>query len=173
MARDLGTRVVTSHIGVVPAEKEHPTYKTLLAAMREIGEHAAGVGVVFGVETGPESAPVLRQFLDDVGSRGVGVNLDPANLVMVAGDDPVAAVHTLKRYIVSTHAKDGVKLPDGFKELPLGAGNVQWDAYLQALDSIGFSGFLTLEREVGDDPVGDIRTAIAFLRRKLNRTRGG
>jgi len=170
LARDLGTTVVTSHIGVVPADPRNPTYGTLLAAMREIGEHACAAGVTFAIETGPEPATVLKALLDEMDSKGVGVNLDPANLVMVAGDDPVAAVHTLKDYIVHTHAKDGIKTPGeecGFRELPLGQGNVDWDAYLGALREIGFDGFLSIEREVGDNPGDDIAAAITFLKGKL------
>jgi sugar phosphate isomerase/epimerase len=108
--------------------------------------------------------------------------MDPANLVMVTGDDPVQAVHTLKKYIVHTHAKDGRKLFDkdpeaiygivmdeivtdaSFIELPLGEGDVPFPAYIQALRDIGYKGFLTIEREVGDQPVKDIEMAVGFLR---------
>ena len=94
---------------------------------------------------------------------------------MVAGDDPVAAVHTLKDYIVHTHAKDGrmlhpKRLADGsldgepYIELPLGQGDVDFARYLGALEQIGFEGFLTIEREVGDDPAADIRMAADYLR---------
>ena len=34
---------------------------------------------------------ILKKFLDSLGSRGVGVNLDPANLVMVTGDNLTTA----------------------------------------------------------------------------------
>jgi len=97
----------------------------------------------------------------------VAVNLDPANLVMVAGDDPVAAVHTLKDYIVHTHAKDGrmMKGQDpAYVELPLGEGDVDFKNYLKALGEIGYRGYLTIEREVGDDPEKDIAKAADFLR---------
>jgi sugar phosphate isomerase/epimerase len=80
-------------------------------------------------------------------------------------------VGTLAKYIVHTHAKDGVQLtanPLAFEELPLGHGGVKWDAYLTKLDSIGFDGFLTIEREVGDNPEKDIKMAVDFLKGKLN-----
>ena len=190
LAVDLGTKVVTTHIGVVPREK-NATYATMKAACQELGRYAEKKGVTFAIETGPEPAAVLRDFLKDVGSRGVGVNLDPANLVMVCGDDPVAAVQTLKDYIVHTHAKDGVQVrpcdpvavygafADGgfeklvaetgelFREVPLGEGGVKWDAYLAALKGIGYRGFLTIEREVGENPEKDIRAAVAFLRARI------
>ncbi|MHC4982412.1 MAG: sugar phosphate isomerase/epimerase family protein [Planctomycetota bacterium] len=178
LAADLGTSVITTHIGVVPADSGDENYKVMLAAVREMAEHGASAGVTFAVETGPEKATTLKRFLDDVDSRGLGVNLDPANLVMVADDDPAAAVHTLKDYIVHTHAKDGVRLRSGaggqppqagprFKEMPLGEGGVDWDAYLKALSDVGYDGFLTIEREGGADRVGDIAAAIKFLREKV------
>lgn len=182
LACDLGASVVTTHIGVTPENRRDPIYRTMLAACRELADYAAGKGVTFAVETGPEKAVVLKQFLDDVDSKGLGVNFDPANLVMVVGDDPVRAVATLGRYIVHTHAKDGIQLAAGsalgvyhgaaassepaarFKEVPLGEGKVDWPAYLDALAGVGYRGFLTIEREVGADPAGDIAQAIAFLR---------
>jgi sugar phosphate isomerase/epimerase len=167
LAVDLGTEVVTTHIGVVPADPKDPTYKVMLAACREVALHGEEIGVTWAVETGPETAAVLRPFLDDVDSPGIGVNLDPANLVMCAGDDPAAAVEILAEYIVHTHAKDGIKLTHGFKEVPLGTGGVNWDAYLDALKEVGFDGFLTIEREVGDNPGADIAKAIEFLRTKV------
>lgn len=191
LAVDLGTAVVTTHIGVVPANRAHPRYAIMQAACRELGDYARKAGVIFAIETGPETAAVLKTFLDDVGSPGVGVNLDPANFVMVTGQDPVEAVHILKDYIVHTHAKDGIRLKPSapeqvygafaeggvegltaadiahlFQEVPLGQGDVPWDAYLNALSAIGYAGFLTIEREVGDNPEQDIRDAIQFLRAK-------
>lgn len=189
LAADLGTNIVTTHIGVVPGNKSDPRYAVLLEACRTLGNYAASKGVVFAIETGPETAEVLAAFLEEVGSKGIGVNLDPANFVMVTGDDPVKAVKTLAKYIVHTHAKDGVKLapcdPEKvydafarggvadfdfgklFNEVPLGKGKVKWDAYLKALDEIGFKGYLTIEREVGDEPVKDISDAARFLREKI------
>jgi L-ribulose-5-phosphate 3-epimerase len=184
LAVDLGANVVTTHVGVVPGDRTDPTYQIMLAACREIAEYGAGADVTFAIETGPEKAEVLKMFLEDVDSKGLGVNLDPANLVMLVADDPVQAVRTLGDYVVHTHAKDGVQLrpvseeeiggvepaPElgpGFQEVPLGEGGVQWDAYLDALTEIGYSGFLTVEREVGDDPAGDIRKAMDFLRAKI------
>jgi sugar phosphate isomerase/epimerase len=153
-------------------------------ACYELASYADSINAHFAIETGPERSEVLRDFLDSLGSTGVGVNLDPANLVMVTGDDPVKAVHNLKKYIVHTHAKDGVKLadlapeyvygvlhpvPDAFKgvklfeEVPLGTGSVDFPKYLAALEEIGYRGFLTIEREVGANPVGDIGLAQQHL----------
>lgn len=175
LAVDLGTAVVTTHIGVVPEDPSDPAYDIMLLACREIADYGASKGVTFAIETGPEKATILKSFLDKIDSKGLGVNLDPANLVMVVADDPVAAVRTLGSYIVHTHAKDGVQLEARssesasakFKEVPLGEGAVDWDNYLKALREIGYTGFLTIEREVGEDPAADIKKAVAFLKDKM------
>ncbi len=184
LAKDLGTDIVTTHIGVVPSDKNHERYKVMQDACRELAEYADSIGSHFAVETGPETSAVLKEFLDSLNSRGVGVNLDPANLVMVTGDDPVKAVYNLRDYIVHTHAKDGVMLVKGvpeyiygvvhpipaeisaqryFEEVPLGSGSVPFREYLKALEDIGYKGFLTIEREVGDTPEKDIKTAFDYL----------
>lgn len=185
IAKELGVNIVTTHIGVVPEDNTSDTYKIMQEACYELATYADSIGSKFAVETGPEKAVVLASFLDSLNSTGVSVNLDPANLVMCVGDDPAKAVHTLKKYIIHTHAKDGKMLKptdtkvlyDGiekeiqagtsFIELPLGQGNVNWDEYLKALDDIGYKGFLTIEREVGENPEADIARAVNFLREKI------
>jgi len=182
MAKELETDVVTTHIGVVPEDVNHDRYKIMQEACFRLAEFADSIDAHFAVETGPETSANLKKFLDSLGSKGVGVNLDPANLVMVTGDDPVQAVYNLKDYIVHTHAKDGKQIfyvepeivygikkdiiieDDSFIEVPLGEGSVDFPAYLKALEDIGFKGFLTIEREVGDDPAKDIGNAVTFLR---------
>ena len=186
LAKKLDCNIVTTHIGVVPADKNHERYKIMQEACFELSRYADSIGSKFAIETGPEKSEVLKGFLDSLGSKGVSVNLDPANLVMVAGDDPVNAVHNLKDYIVHTHAKDGIMLQKGnpeyiygvvhpvpaefsgikyFEEVPLGTGGVNFPKYLEALSEIGYNGFLTIERECGDTPEKDIETAVSFLRR--------
>ena len=182
MAKELETDVVTTHIGVVPEDVNHDRYKIMQEACFQLAEFADSINAHFAVETGPETSANLKKFLDSLGSKGVGVNLDPANLVMVTGDDPVQAVYNLKDYIVHTHAKDGkqhfylepeivygvkkdiIVEDDSFIEVPLGEGSIDFPKYLKALEDIGFKGFLTIEREVGDDPAKDIGNAVTFLR---------
>lgn len=184
LALELGTSIVTTHIGVVPSDPTHPRYAIMQEACGTLAEYADSVGARFAVETGPETSDTLKHFLDSLHSRGVSVNFDPANLIMVTGDDPVRAVYNLKDYIVHTHAKDGVMLKKTnpeyiyrvadvplelrgerfFEEVPLGKGQVDFPAYLDALRAIGYHGFLTIEREVGDDPEADIVAAMDFLK---------
>ena len=184
LAVKFGAKVVTTHIGVIPSDPEEEQYKVMLSALRECGDYAASCGVTMAIETGPEIAPVLSRFVNDAGD-GIGVNLDPANFVMVTGQDPAEAVRLLGKKIVHTHLKDGVMLKktdpkiiyghfaeagieglnvaDYFLETPVGEGHVNWDEYIAALKEIGYDGFLTIERETGPDPRADIELAKSFI----------
>lgn len=186
LAYEFSVPVITTHIGVIPADKNHPRYSVMLEAMNECGKYAAKKNITLAIETGPESAKTLLSFLEDT-ECGVGVNLDPANFVMVTDQDPVEAVKLLKDYIVHTHAKDGkmlkktdpeiiydcfarggieaLNVSDYFIETPLGEGNVDFISYIDALKSIGYNGYLTIERETGDNPIKDINTAIKMVKK--------
>ena len=177
LAVEFGTKVITTHIGVIPDDPREPRYRIMLDALTACGSYAKEKGVTLAIETGPENAATLKAFLDDT-QGGVGVNLDPANFVMVTGQDPVEAVRLLGSYIVHTHAKDGVMLKktdpkiiydhfatggiealnvaDYFLETPLGDGHVDFQSYIAALRTVGYNGYLTIERETGADPVSDI-----------------
>lgn len=186
---ELGARIVTTHIGVIPGDKNHERYRIMQDACGELGAYAEKKGMFFAIETGPEPAETLLEFLSGLGSNGMAVNYDPANFVMVTGQDPVQGVHILKDYIVHTHAKDGkmlkktdperiyhyfagggiedMRLSDYFLETPLGEGQVDFDAYLAALKEIGYGGYLTVEREVGKSPSDDMELALNLLRGKI------
>lgn len=193
LAVELGVNVVTTHIGVVPEDKNGEIYEAMHLACDELSRYAKSMNAFFAIETGPETAKTLKGFLDELSSNGVSVNFDPANMVMVTGDDPVQGVYTLRDYIVHTHAKDGIRLRevdprqvygslgyepldhermaeavesgDSFREVPLGEGSVDWNGYLQALLDIGYKGYLTIEREVGANPESDIAKAVQFLKK--------
>ena len=184
LAEEFGVKVITTHIGVIPSDKSEPRYAAMLDALNKCGAYAAEKGITLAIETGPEDAKTLLAFLEDT-KGGVGVNLDPANFVMVTGQDPVEAVRMLGKYIVHTHAKDGVMLKktdpkiiynhfaeggiealnvaDYFLETPLGEGQVDFKAYIEALAAEGFNGYLTIERETGGDPISDIKLAKGYL----------
>lgn len=165
LALDLDTKIVTTHIGVVPEDNACDTYKIMQEACHELASYADSLGAHFAIETGPEPAARLRAFLDTLGSTGVAVNYDPANLTMCVADDAAKGVYELQKYIVHTHAKDGLRgTAEPYVEVPLGTGDVDWKAYLAALEDVGYRGFLTIERECGDNPLADIRTAADFLR---------
>ncbi len=184
IAEDFETNVVTTHIGVIPSDKSEKQYAVMLDALTKCGLYAQTRGVTLAIETGPEKAKVLLDFINDT-QGGVGVNLDPANFVMVTGQDPVEAVELLGKHIVHTHVKDGkmliktdpkiiydcfavggiegLNVADYFKEVPVGTGEVDFHAYLAALKKVGYDGYLTIEREAGGDRLKDIAGAKAFV----------
>ena len=163
-AADMGTRVVSGHIGEIPEDRNDPRYGVLRGALLELGRMAKERELTYAIETGPENTAVLCRFIEEL-NGGVGVNFDPANLVMRGysknGADSVAEV---AKYIVHTHAKDGERRDNGHRETPLGQGMVDFPLWMKTLWDNGYRGFLTLERECGDDPVGDCTVAIDFLR---------
>ena len=186
LATKFDTKVVTTHIGVIPEDKSSEKYGVMLAALTELGKYATAKGITLAIETGPEVSATLNDFVRAAGD-GVGVNLDPANLVMVTGDDPAKAVLRLKEKIVHTHLKDGkmlkksdpvliykcfaeggieaLNVADFFIETPVGEGDVDFAAYFAALREIGYDGYLTIERETGADPSADIALAADFVRK--------
>lgn len=185
------TKILTTHIGVVPKPEDARRYADIVEVLKKVGNMSLNEGMVLAIETGPESASALRKLILDVDNPGIRVNLDPANLAMVQNEDAAEAVGLLGKFIVHTHAKDGLHLRDCdpariynafaeggfpqlvaetgelFREVPLGEGQVKWDPYLAALKRSGYDGFLTIEREVGEDPERDISAAVSFLKRKL------
>ena len=170
LAVDLGTNVITTHIGHVPEDENSEKYKNVCKTIEALGKYGDSIGVCFATETGPERAVKLRGILEKVDTKSAKVNLDPANFVMLCGQDPVEAVHVLKDYIVHTHAKDGIKTGETtYQELPLGTGNVPFMEYLAALRDEGYDGFLTIERECGDTPEKDIQLAFDFLTNALKK----
>ena len=190
LAADIGTKYISAHIGMVPEDRNDPIYDIILKAVTEIGKYAKERGILYCIETGPERAVVLRRFLDET-EGGVGVNLDPANFTMITKQDAVEAVYILSKYIGHTHLKDGRKLTDlhftkvysgwdegglaalqatqSFKELPVGEGDVDFENYIRALKAIGYDGFLTIEREAGDDRIGDVKRAAEYIREIIKR----
>lgn len=185
----MGCRIVTSHIGVVP-RGECPAKEAMRDALNRISAFGDSVGACFAIETGPEPGEVLGGLLDSLDGHGVKINLDPANLVMCADDRPENALKYLGKYVVHTHAKDGLMVEKHLEdhnltpaqreeyrlslargrtwfEMPLGEGDVDFDVYLPALAASGYDGWLTIEREVRTSPEHDIALAVTFLREKL------
>ena len=193
LALELNCRIITTHIGIVPADAGCEKYGVMRDACAAIGGYAAERGVTVAIETGPEPIERLKSFIDKCNcGGGLGINYDPGNLVMVTRDDEVAGVVTAGKAIVHTHAKDGVmnhyagpeevyalfaeggieaisKVSEWFTETPLGKGSVRWLQYLTALRETGYSGYLTIEREVKENAAEDIRAAVGFLKEIISQ----
>ncbi len=163
---DLGARAVIVQAGPMPEEKdEHPT-RRMTEALLALGLHGDRTGTVLALETGLESGEALAAFLGRFDTGGLGVNLDPANL-LVHGFDPVQSVRALRGKIVHAHAKDARRAgaSRAAQEVPLGHGDIEWLEFLGTLEEVEYRGWLVVEREGGEDRLADVAAGVGFLRR--------
>jgi L-ribulose-5-phosphate 3-epimerase len=166
-AERVGVDSVTTHVGFIPEDPGNPLYPGLLDALREVVEYCAERGLTFCFETGQETPTTLLRVIEDLGGEHLGINLDPANLLMYGKANPVDALDVFGAYVRGVHAKDG-EYPTNGRELgvekPLGEGRVHFDLLIPKLKSLGYTGALTIEREIsGPQQIADIRAAIALL----------
>jgi L-ribulose-5-phosphate 3-epimerase len=162
-----GVKLVTFHAGFIPHERG-AQQDALFARLREIARIFADHGAHIAFETGQESADTLAHALDLLGDDTIGVNFDPANMVLYGMGDPVAAVARLAPRIAQVHIKDALPTATAGtwgSEVRVGTGAVDWKAFLAAIDRVPATVRLAVEREAGDDRVGDIRAALEVLAR--------
>ena len=163
---DLGARVAVVQAGRVPEKADDSRASLLTEALRVLGRHGDRIGAVLALETGLESGAVLGAFLDRLDTGGLGVNLDPANLLM-GGFDPYESARALCGRVVHSNAKDArvTGTSRAAQEVPLGHGDLDWLRYLAALEEIEYRGWLTVERAGGDNRVADVAAGVGFLGR--------
>ncbi len=167
-AKILGATQFATHAGFLPEHRGDPLYPGTLAALRDVALHCKKNGQAFLFETGQETPTTLRRVIDDLALDNVGVNLDPANLLMYGKGSAVDAVEILGPFVKDVHAKDG-EYPQNGNELgeekPLGQGRVQMHKLLARLLAMGYDGPITIEREIeGEEQQRDIRAAVQLLR---------
>ena len=169
-AAALGVGGIACHIGFVPEDTTHPDYMAVCEMVRRIADHAATHGQTFALETGQEPAHVLQRFLKDVERTNVGINFDPANMILYGTGDPIEALKILGPQVLSVHAKDGDWPPRGKpdalgRERPLGHGSVDVPLFVSTLKEVGFQGPLNIEREAEnqEERISDIRKAVRLL----------
>lgn len=166
-ACQLGVADLITHVGFIPEDPNHPEYKSLVAALRYLAAHCRANGQNFLFETGQETPVTLLRAFEDIGLDNLGVNLDPANLILYGKASPVDALDVIGKYVRGVHAKDGLYPTSGRylgQEVPLGQGKVNFPALIGKLKSLGYKGCLTIEREIsGDQQVADILEAKAML----------
>jgi len=170
IAAALGLKLVTFHAGFLPHDTSDPVYAKLRERIVLIADLFAARGIDLGFETGQEDAPTLAAFLSDLAMPGVGVNFDPANMILYAKGDPVAALRTLRPWLKQCHLKDATltKTPGTWgAEVPVGTGEVDWPAFFAVLAETGYTGDLCIEREAGDQRVADIIAAREFVTAKI------
>lgn len=162
LAVKLGLKAVGMHAGFVPHDESDPAFGKMVLRLRAVADAYAAQGVTLLLETGQETAPALLRFLQLLDRRNLGVNFDPANMILYDKGDPIEAVRALAAWVRQVHVKDANRttVPGTWgEEVPVGEGQVRWGAFFEALRQGGFQGDLVIEREAGTNRAGDIRHA--------------
>lgn len=165
LARALGTDIVINHLGRVPDNTEEPAWNLLIEVLRDLGGYGQRVGATLCAETGTESGADLWRLVQALPDGSIGVNFDPANLVM-NGFSPIEAAEQLAPAVRHVHVKDAVRdLGQGRgAEVEIGRGSVDFAALFSRLEESGYRGYFTIERENAADPIAEIGRTIHFLK---------
>ncbi len=172
LAARLALPLVTFHAGFIPHEESDPERSRLVDRLRAVAEVFAARNVRIALETGQEDAETLASVLaelnEGLSSRAaVGINFDPANMLLYGMGDPVIALRRLLPHVRQIHIKDAVpaaKPGTWGEERPVGAGAVDWAAFFNTLRDSTFDGALVIEREAGEERVADVRKAADLVR---------
>lgn len=169
-AATLGVPGIATHVGFIPDDDTDPDYIAVREMVRRVCDHCARNRQTFALETGQETAESLRGFLLDVNRDNLGINFDPANMILYGTGDPVEALGVLGEHILSVHMKDGTWPPKQTagalgQERPLGSGDVGMERFLLALKAAGYHGPLAIERETEDkaERLRDIESAVSLI----------
>jgi len=170
-AHKIGVQNLITHVGFIPEDPNNPEYKSLVVTLRYLAAYCQRNGQHFLFETGQETPVTLLRTIEDIGLDNLGINLDPANLILYGKANPVDALDVFGKYVRGVHAKDGLYPTTGRmlgSEVPLGQGKVNVPALVARLKAIGYNGPLTIEREIhGDQQIADIRAAKELLEKLL------
>ena len=162
LAKRLGLGLVTFHAGFLPHEPRDAERLRMIERLRAVADVFAASGVSVALETGQESAETLIGVLRDLNRPGIGVNFDPANMILYGMGEPVAALQRLAPWVRQVHIKDATPAARGGEwgtEVPAGGGAVAWTRFFGVLRQSLPAVNLVIEREAGNDRVGDVRIA--------------
>src|SRR6185436_12937731 len=150
LAKKLGLKIVTFHAGFLPHEESDPDYAKLKQRLVQTADAFQARGITLGLETGQETAEVLFDFLHKLAKPNVGVNFDPANMILYDKGNPIEALRKLGPWLKQCHIKDANKTKktgEWGEEAPAGTGQVDWRAFFKTLKELGFDGWCCIERE--------------------------
>lgn len=164
----IGAPAIITHCGFIPENMTDSAYPGVVEAIHEVADHCNNLGIGFWFETGQETPVVLLRTIQRVGTPNLGINLDPANLLLYGKGNPIDALDVFGQYVRNVHVKDGFCPTDGEnlgKEAPPGQGLVRFPEFVKKLKAIGFTGELIIEREIeGEQQIKDIRKTVEDLR---------
>lgn len=166
-AKALGVKRIITHMGFLPENSTDSNFPDVVAAIKEVAEYCLANGQELLFETGQETPITLLRTIEAVGTGNLGINLDPANLIMYGKANPVDALDVFGKYVMELHGKDGVYPTSGSElgaEKKIGDGKVDFKALLTTLNSIGFNGNIIIEREIsGEEQIKDILFAKEYF----------
>ena len=172
-----GAPAIITHCGFIPENPGDPLYAPTVQAIKEVAQRALECGVGFWFETGQETPVTLLRVMEDVALPNLGINLDTANLILYGKANPLDALDVIGAYVRNLHAKDGCYPTNGRQlgqEVAIGTGKVNFRKIIPRLHELGFTGEIVIEREIrGPQQAKDIKKAIRYLRRIIDRALGG
>ena len=165
----LGIADMATHMGFIPEHPVFPEYRDVVQAVKHVANYCRDKGIFFNFETGQETPVTLMRIIKDTGCDNLGVNLDPANLILYGRGNPIDALDIFKGYIRGVHVKDGDYQTTDFNKLGhervVGEGSVNFPVFLPKLLKQGYRGDLYIEREIsGDQQITDIKKTIKYLK---------
>jgi L-ribulose-5-phosphate 3-epimerase len=172
IAAELGIDLVTFHAGFIPEDPAEPLRAVMFERLGRIVDVFAERGVRVGLETGQETSGTLNKALDELARPGLGVNFDPANMILYGSGDPIAALRRLAPRVVQIHVKDAVAsaVPGAWgREVPAGTGGVDWGAFFAVYHDAPLSCGLVIEREAGADRLADVTLARRLVERYVGK----
>lgn len=170
-AKTLGARAVITHLGFIPENPCDPVFNEVVIAVQHIANHLKNLGLEFWFETGQETPVTMLRLIKTVGLPNLGINLDPANLILYGKANPIDALDVFGPFVRNIHAKDGLYPTDPMhlgREVKVGEGRVRFPEFVRRLDEIGFAGEFIIEREIsGDQQDRDIVATITYLKKLI------
>ena len=172
-ARRAGLAAVVTHLGFIPENATDPAFVEVVDCVRELAVFFKGEGLEFWFETGQETPVVLLRLIERVGTGNLGINLDPANLILYGKGNAIDSLDVFGKYVTGLHAKDGLYPTDPMKlgnEVKVGQGKVCFPQFVRRLGEIGYRGAYIIEREIsGDQQSKDIASTVKYLERLLKK----
>ncbi|MGD1154303.1 MAG: sugar phosphate isomerase/epimerase family protein [Terriglobia bacterium] len=170
-AKRLGIPAFHTHYGFIPENPNDPEYPGVVEALRQVATHLKGNGQMMLYETGQETPITMLRAITDAGLDNQFVNLDTANLILYAKGNPLDALDLLGKLVRGVHAKDGLFPTDPKKlgeEVPIGQGKADFPKLIPRLKELGYTGALTIEREIsGPKQLEDIKKEKAYLEKLI------
>jgi L-ribulose-5-phosphate 3-epimerase len=166
LAFDLGCRKIVAPLPKLPDDPDSPRAATMRESLLALGSFGDRIGTQVALEAGLDPGDKVRDYLNTFDAGSLAVNYDPANFLL-NGFDSLGALSAMAGKVVHCHARDARIAPSSSeaREMPVGAGDIKWEDLVATLESIGYCGFITVDRESGGDRAADVAAGVRFLQR--------